>query len=79
MALRAPMSLRNLTSMAFAQSDKIVNSNDTNNINNTLTNILRPANFAFQPTGIENGTSLANKINPFSFIKDIQIGSSIHD
>jgi hypothetical protein len=76
MVLRVPMSLQNLTTMAFAQADKFVNNSNTYNINNTLTNVLSPANFALQPTGIENATSLTNNINPLSFIKNIQIGSS---
>lgn len=74
--LRAPMDLQNLISMAFAQSDKITNSNYTNN---TLTNILQSsADFKLQPTGVENATSLTNKINPFSLIKSIEIGSSTY-
>jgi len=70
-AIRAPMNLKDLMSLA-SQSSKMMAAN--NNTGNTMTN---PAMMGGGPLagfgGADNGT---NNVNPLSFLTDLQIGSS---
>jgi hypothetical protein len=70
-AIRAPMNLKDLMSLA-SQSSKMMGDNNTSN---TMSNPMMMGGGPLQRFGgaVDNGT---NNVNPFSFLTDLQIGSS---